>query len=83
MHCGRPALPCPALAPPAGVVEPESLEVDEASEDELEGLAGLPPRASAAGSASASPDALPPPPPDELRAQRFLLLRDLWAAAAR
>ena len=58
-------------------MEPVSLEMGEESEDELEGLAGLAPRGGGGGSGSPVPGA-----PDELRAQRFLLLRDLWATTA-
>ena len=53
--------------------------MDEESEDELESLAGVPlnPRGSGGGGAQALGAA------DELRAQRFVLLRELWVAAPR
>lgn len=69
-------LPTRNLAATAGAIEPMSLEMDEESEDELEGLAGAPlhaPRGGGVGDAAGGGD--------ELRAQRFALLRDLWAAA--
>jgi len=63
----------------AGVIEPLSLELDEESEDELESLAGAPlhPRAAVASGGLGSG------PLDDQRAQRFVLLRELWAAAPR
>lgn len=60
------------------MVEPLSLEMGEESEDELEVLAGWPARAG--GGAGAEALASPTGGPEELRAQRFLLLRDLWAS---
>ena len=64
------------------MIEPLSLEMDEESEDELESLAGVPlhPHRAASGSGSG---ALALGAADELRAQRFVLLRELWAAAPR
>lgn len=66
------------------MIEPLSLEMDEESEDELESLAGVPlhPRAGGAAGGSGS-GALALGAADELRAQRFVLLRELWAAAPR
>lgn len=60
-----------------------SLEMDEESDEELESVAGLlggggGDTVSPAGS---GPQAAPPSGADELRAQRFVVLRDLWASA--
>lgn len=52
--------------------------MDEESEDELEGLAGQPLHARSSAAAGGDPAAAGG---EELRAQRFVLLRDLWAAA--
>lgn len=71
---------------PAGVIEPLSLELDEESEDELESLAGMPLHPRAAGSGSGGPTSgggLGSGALEDLRAQRFVLLRELWAAAPR
>ena len=82
-----PRLPSPLLA---GIIEPVSVEMDEESEEELEGLAMAmggqhhsdPPPAAAAGGGSGSGAPLAPLGPlDDLQAQRFALLRDLWATA--
>jgi hypothetical protein len=67
----------------AGIIKPVSLEMDEESEDELEGMAmegqhQMHP-AAAGGGGSGGGGLLGPA--EELRAQRFALLRDLWATA--
>ena len=68
---------------PAGVIEPLSLEPDEESEDELESLAGMPlhSRNFGSGGPGAGAAGLGSGQLDDLRAQRFVLLRELWAAA--
>jgi hypothetical protein len=59
--------------------------MDEESEDELEGMAMEGRRhmhpAAAAGGSSSGGGGGPLGPVEELRAQRFALLRDLWATA--
>lgn len=58
----------------AGVIEPLSLEMDADSEDELEAMVdAAPPSGSAPALAGEEAGG-------GLRAQRFALLRDLWAA---
>jgi hypothetical protein len=75
----------PLLIPsPAGVVEPMSLELDEESDEELEQLAavaGAGPHDVPLSPGGASGPLAAPGGTDELRAQRFVLLRDLWASA--
>lgn len=67
---------------PAGVIEPLSLELDEESEDELESLAGMPLHSRAfGGGLGAGAAGLGSGQLDDLRAHRFVLLRELWAAA--